>query len=93
MSGFDIDNKLACAFLSVYSGHFAVVRQCVEKATGQAYAAKFIRKRRQKFSRRGAALEDIDNEIALLSSLKHDNIISLHQVFQDDHHVILVLEL
>ncbi|OQV18652.1 Death-associated protein kinase 1 [Hypsibius exemplaris] len=75
------------------SGHFAVVRQCVEKSTGQAFAAKFIRKRRQKFSRRGAPIEDIDNEISLLLCLKHEHIITLHEVFEDDNHVILVLEL
>lgn len=75
------------------SGHFAVVRHCVEKSTGNAFAAKFIRRRRQKFSRRGAAAEDIENEISLLFSLKHEHIISLHEVYEDDNHVILVLEL
>ena len=75
------------------SGHFAVVRQCVEKVSGNAYAAKYIRKRRQKFSRRGAAPEDIDSEIAILKSVNHDHIIGLHEVFEDDNHVILVLEL
>ncbi|KAK4307744.1 hypothetical protein Pmani_020514 [Petrolisthes manimaculis] len=76
------------------SGQFAVVRRCVEKATRSEYAAKYIRKRRVASSRRGLPLEVIAREVHVLQKLhKHQNIISLHQVFDNGQHVILVLEL
>ncbi|KAG0714231.1 Death-associated protein kinase 2 [Chionoecetes opilio] len=75
-------------------GQFAVVRRCVEKATRSEYAAKYIRKRRVASSRRGLPLEAIAREVRVLQRLdKHQNIISLHQVFDIGQHVILVLEL
>nr|XP_045596116.1 death-associated protein kinase 1-like isoform X2 [Procambarus clarkii] len=76
------------------SGQFAVVRRCVEKATRAEYAAKYIRKRRVASSRRGLPLECIAREVRVLQKLdNHQNIISLHQVFDNGQHVILVLEL
>ncbi|KAB0373153.1 hypothetical protein FD755_014812 [Muntiacus reevesi] len=43
-------------------GQFAVVKKCREKSTGLQYAAKFIKKRRTKSSRRGVSREDIERE-------------------------------
>ncbi|XP_045116659.1 death-associated protein kinase 1-like isoform X4 [Portunus trituberculatus] len=81
-------------FEEIGSGQFAVVRRCVEKATCNEYAAKYIRKRRVASSRRGLPLEAIAREVRVLQRLdKHQNIISLHQVFDNGQHVILVLEL
>uniref|UniRef100_A0A452RZH9 Protein kinase domain-containing protein n=1 Tax=Ursus americanus TaxID=9643 RepID=A0A452RZH9_URSAM len=50
---------------SVCSGQFAVVKKCREKSTGLQYAAKFIKKRRTKSSRRGVSREDIEREVKL----------------------------
>ncbi|KAG7158508.1 death-associated protein kinase 3-like, partial [Homarus americanus] len=76
------------------SGQFAVVRRCVEKATRAEYAAKYIRKRRVASSRRGLPLESIAREVRVLQMIDdHQNIISLHQVFDNGQQVILVLEL
>ncbi|KAK8380309.1 hypothetical protein O3P69_016726 [Scylla paramamosain] len=81
-------------FEEIGSGQFAVVRRCVEKATCNEYAAKYIRKRRVASSRRGLPLEAIAREVRVLQRLdKHQNIISLHQVFDNGQHMILVLEL
>jgi len=44
------ENSYSCYFCS---GQFAVVRKCVEKATNNVFAAKFIKKKRAKSSRRG----------------------------------------
>lgn len=78
----------------IFSGQFAVVRRCIEKATCAEYAAKYIRKRRVASSRRSLPLESIAREVHVLQKLdKHENIISLHQVFDNGQHVILVLEL
>ena len=47
-------------------GKFAVVKKCIEKATGKEHAAKFLRKRRKG----GDCRMDIINEIAVLESAK-----------------------
>ncbi|XP_071518371.1 death-associated protein kinase 1-like [Panulirus ornatus] len=98
MEGIDYSTEAFEKYYEVYeeigSGQFAVVRRCVENATRAEYAAKYIRKRRVATSRRGLPLESIAREVRVLQRLdKHENIISLHQVFDNGQHVILVLEL
>ena len=65
----------------------------IEKATKNEYAAKFIKKKRLESSRRGVAREDIQKEIHILAEMEHSNVIYLHQVYENGHYVILVLEL
>ncbi|XP_077457150.1 death-associated protein kinase 1 [Stigmatopora argus] len=75
------------------SGQFAVVRRCRQRSTGTEYAAKFIKKRRSKSSRRGVTREDIEREVNILKEIQHPNIITLHEVFENKVDVILILEL
>ncbi|MCL4121916.1 UNVERIFIED_CONTAM: hypothetical protein GTU68_040352, partial [Idotea baltica] len=76
------------------SGHFAVVRRCIEKATRTEFAAKYIKKRRIASSKRGLPVDVILREVEVLQTLgSHPNIISLHQVFDNGQYFILVLEL
>ncbi|XP_072289487.1 death-associated protein kinase 1 [Eucyclogobius newberryi] len=75
------------------SGQFAVVRRCRHRDTGQEYAAKFIKKRRSKSSRRGVSREDIEREVNILKQIQHPNIITLQEVFENKAEVILILEL
>ncbi|XP_018614684.1 death-associated protein kinase 1 [Scleropages formosus] len=75
------------------SGQFAVVRKCRKKSTGLEYAAKFIKKRRSKSSRRGVSREDIEREVSILKEIQHPNVITLHDVFENKNEVILILEL
>ncbi|XP_076853731.1 death-associated protein kinase 1 [Brachyhypopomus gauderio] len=75
------------------SGQFAVVRKCRKKVTGVEYAAKFIKKRRSKSSRRGVTKEDIEREVSVLREIQHPNVIALHDVFENKSEVILILEL
>ncbi|XP_077200720.1 death-associated protein kinase 1 [Paroedura picta] len=75
------------------SGQFAVVRKCREKSTGTQYAAKFIKKRRTKSSRRGVSREDIEREVNILKEIQHPNVITLHDVYESKMDVILILEL
>lgn len=75
------------------SGQFAVVKKCQEKSTGVQYAAKFIKKRRTKSSRRGVTKEDIEREVSILKEIKHPNVITLHEVYENKSDVILILEL
>uniref|UniRef100_A0A8C9ST88 non-specific serine/threonine protein kinase n=1 Tax=Scleropages formosus TaxID=113540 RepID=A0A8C9ST88_SCLFO len=82
-----------CHVFFAGSGQFAVVRKCQEKSTGTEYAAKFIRKRRSKSSRRGVSKEDIEREVSILKEIRHPNIVALHEVFENKVEVILILEL
>ncbi|KAM6961084.1 death-associated protein kinase 2 [Aplochiton taeniatus] len=75
------------------SGQFAVVKRCRERSTGAEYAAKFIRKRQSRASRRGVRREEIEREVDILQQLQHPNIITLHDVFENRTDVVLVLEL
>ncbi|KAF4113008.1 death-associated protein kinase 1 isoform X4 [Onychostoma macrolepis] len=75
------------------SGQFAVVKKCRHKSTGVEYAAKFIKKRRSKSSRRGVSKDDIEREVSILKEIQHPNVITLHNVFENKNEVILILEL
>ncbi|RXM36132.1 Serine/threonine-protein kinase 17A [Acipenser ruthenus] len=70
-------------------GKFAVVKKCVEKATGNEHAAKFLRKRRKGEDCR----MDIINEIAILEMAKSNPyVVALHEVYETTSEIILVLE-
>ncbi|XP_017563845.1 death-associated protein kinase 2 isoform X1 [Pygocentrus nattereri] len=75
------------------SGQFAIVKRCKEKSTGVEYAAKFIKKRQSRVSRRGVRREEIEREVNILQQLQHPNIISLHDVYENRTDVVLILEL
>lgn len=71
-------------------GKFAAVRKCRHKETGIEYAAKFIRKRRRLLDHR----QDIVHEVAVLQMASNcSRIVSLHEVFETNVEMVLVLEL
>ncbi|KAF6215608.1 hypothetical protein GE061_010364 [Apolygus lucorum] len=64
-------------------GSFSVCRRCVERSTGKAYAVKIVSRK-----------VDCIREINLLRACQgHPNIVNLHQVYHDEAHTYLVLEL
>ncbi|KAM9827673.1 serine/threonine-protein kinase 17A [Neosynchiropus ocellatus] len=70
-------------------GKFAVVRKCVEKCSGQEYAAKFMRKRRKGQDCR----MEIIHEIAVLElATSCQRVVNLHQVYEMASEMVLVLE-
>ncbi|XP_020487072.1 death-associated protein kinase 2 isoform X2 [Labrus bergylta] len=75
------------------SGQFAIVKRCIEKSTGVEYAAKFIKKRQSRASRRGVKREEIEREVVILQQLQHPNVVELHDVFENRLDVVLILEL
>uniref|UniRef100_A0A669E370 non-specific serine/threonine protein kinase n=1 Tax=Oreochromis niloticus TaxID=8128 RepID=A0A669E370_ORENI len=75
------------------SGQFAIVKRCIEKSTGNKYAAKFIKKRLTRASRRGVKKEEIAREVDILQQLQHPNIVALHDVYENRTDVVLILEL
>lgn len=63
-------------------------------STGNEYAAKFVRKKKCISGKRGLKREEILREAEILSELApHHNVITLHDVFENKHEIILVLEL
>ncbi|KAM4676388.1 death-associated protein kinase 2 isoform 1-T1 [Discoglossus pictus] len=75
------------------SGQFAIVKQCRHKKTGVDYAAKFIKKRQSRASRRGVTREEIEREVNILQDIQHPNIITLQDVYENKTDVVLILEL
>ncbi|KAL1006336.1 hypothetical protein UPYG_G00071010 [Umbra pygmaea] len=70
-------------------GKFAVVRKCVEKCTGQEYAAKFMRKRRKG---QDCRLEIIHEVAVLELATASQRVVNLHQVYEMASEMVLVLE-
>ncbi|XP_078113152.1 death-associated protein kinase 2 isoform X3 [Sander vitreus] len=81
------------ALNNLQSGQFAIVKRCIEKSTGVEYAAKFIKKRQSRASRRGVRREEIEREVDILQQLQHNNIVELHDVYENRTDVVLILEL
>ncbi|XP_061203633.1 death-associated protein kinase 2 isoform X2 [Neopsephotus bourkii] len=75
------------------SGQFAIVKKCRDKSTGLEYAAKFIKKRQSRASRRGVRREEIEREVSILQQILHANIIKLHDIYENKTDVVLILEL
>ena len=90
----EVLNDFHLIYLFVSSGQFAVVKRVRELSTGHEYAAKFVRKKKCIAGKRGLKREEILREADILSELApHPNIITLHDVFENKHEIILVLEL
>ncbi|KAL6069422.1 hypothetical protein STEG23_027930 [Scotinomys teguina] len=68
-------------------GNFAVVKECKHRETKQAYAMKIIDKSKLK------GKEDIvDSEILIIQSLSHPNIVKLHEVYETEAEIYLIME-
>ncbi|MCJ1288921.1 hypothetical protein MMC34_000452 [Xylographa carneopallida] len=72
-------------------GHFATVYLCVEKASGARFAVKRFEKRPGEKER--SATDGLQQEIAVLMSVSHPNMLCLKDTFDEDDGVYLVLEL
>ncbi|XP_064621307.1 ribosomal protein S6 kinase alpha-5-like isoform X2 [Lineus longissimus] len=64
-------------------GSFSVCRKCVHKKTGNEYAVKIVSRR-----------QDCSREINLLKMCQgHPNIVKLHDVYHDELHTYIILDL
>lgn len=91
-------NRDASAFRQQYKilqqlgkGHFATVYLCVERATGLQYAVKRFERRYGESGR--SQTDGLQQEIGVLKSVSHPNMLCLKDTFDDDDGVYLVLEL
>ncbi|KAH0543520.1 hypothetical protein FGG08_002188 [Glutinoglossum americanum] len=91
-------NRKTSAFHQQYTlgdqlgqGHFATVYLCVEKSTGERYAVKVFTQRKGVDER--TRNESLQQEIAVLMSLGHPNLLCLKDTFAEENRVYLVLEL
>ncbi|KAM3591234.1 uncharacterized protein V6R79_025194 [Siganus canaliculatus] len=69
-------------------GNFAVVKECVERSTGQEFALKIIDK-----ARCCGKEHLIENEVAVLRRVRHPSIIQLIEVDETPTQLFLVMEL
>ncbi|CAK5030398.1 unnamed protein product [Meloidogyne enterolobii] len=70
------------------TGAFGVVHRCLEKKTGNIFAAKFI-----PILGGDKQKEIVREEIGIMSELKHPSLISLHDAFEIDQEIIMIYEL
>lgn len=70
-----------------------MVRRCRRRSTGVFYAAKFVKTRRGRGSRRGLERAQVEREVGILRDLQHPNIMRLHDLFASKSEMVLVLEL
>ncbi|XP_007437259.3 serine/threonine-protein kinase DCLK3 [Python bivittatus] len=72
---------------TIGDGNFAVVMECHHRSTNQIYAMKIIDKSKLK------GKEDmLENEILIIKSLSHPNIVSLIEVFETEAEIYLIME-
>lgn len=91
-------SRTSSGFLQQYTllerlgkGHFAEVFLCVEKSTGQRYAVKVFTKHPGMEER--SKMDGLQQEIAVLMSVSHPNVLCLKDTFNEKNAVYLVLEL
>lgn len=70
-----------------YRGAFGVVHRCVERATGNTFAAKFVNTPHE------ADKATVKKEINTMSVLRHPRLINLHDAFEDDQEMVMIYEL
>ncbi|KAL2093546.1 hypothetical protein ACEWY4_010858 [Coilia grayii] len=70
------------------TGAFSEVVLAKEKATGERFAVKCIPKK----ALRGKE-SSIENEIAVLRKIKHENIVALEDIYESPHHLYLIMQL
>ncbi|KAH8269759.1 hypothetical protein KR018_000421 [Drosophila ironensis] len=68
------------------TGAFGVVHRCRERSTGHIFAAKFIP------VSHSIEKDLIRREIDIMNQLHHQKLINLHDAFEDDDEMVLILE-
>eukprot|EP01119_Soliformovum_irregulare_P007561 TRINITY_DN19_c0_g1_i1.p1 TRINITY_DN19_c0_g1~~TRINITY_DN19_c0_g1_i1.p1 ORF type:complete len:312 (+),score=26.38 TRINITY_DN19_c0_g1_i1:10-945(+) len=72
-------------------GAFSIVHRVVNKETGEQFAMKIINK--EKVGMEAKVEERMKREVDILKSVRHPNIIPLHDLFETENRLYLVMEL
>uniref|UniRef100_A0AAQ5X5P5 Protein kinase domain-containing protein n=1 Tax=Amphiprion ocellaris TaxID=80972 RepID=A0AAQ5X5P5_AMPOC len=81
--------RLTCLSLCLScSGAFSEVVMARERATGKMVAIKCIPKKALKGKE-----TSIENEIAVLRKIKHENIVALEDIYESSNHLYLIMQL
>ncbi|KAK2830000.1 hypothetical protein Q5P01_017931 [Channa striata] len=75
------------------SGHFGQVRQVRDRASGSLWAGKFLKIRKNAYSRLGLDRSSVEQEVEILQTVQHASIVTLRDVFESRAEVVLILEL
>lgn len=70
-------------------GNYAQVYECIKKDNGERRAVKVLEKERLKSMKNGK--ESVFNELKVLRSLKHKNLMKLFEVFEDRNKYYFVM--
>eukprot|EP00126_Sphaerothecum_destruens_P006504 Sdes_comp19389_c0_seq2m10689 len=72
------------------SGRFATVRKCINKSSGKPYAAKIFSKKNSScpHTRKQAC-----NEMEILSTLSHPNIVRFYEMYESNVEIVLIVDL
>uniref|UniRef100_A0AAF5DMX8 non-specific serine/threonine protein kinase n=1 Tax=Strongyloides stercoralis TaxID=6248 RepID=A0AAF5DMX8_STRER len=68
------------------TGAFGVVHRCVERATGNTFAAKFVN------TVSDNEKDTVTKEIQVMSELRHPSLINLHDAFEDENQMAMIYE-
>ena len=82
----DINADYSISNLVFGSGHYGTVRQCIHRATGQAFAVKSIEKSKVN------NINHLQREIHLLSTVKHENVMNMIDCYEDENSIHIVSE-
>lgn len=80
-------------FYSIYEqlgqGSFSIVKEAVNRSTNERVALKIIKKSMLGTEEAGS----LENEVMILSQIDHPNIVKCREVFEDQEHIYIVLDL
>lgn len=86
------DEKFRDVYLigsSMGSGHYGEVRKCKHQRSNIVRAVKILKKDKlDKYEH-----ERIKNDIEMLKNLDHPGVLKIHEFYQDDKRIYLVIEL
>lgn len=89
MGGPPVICLLIVCFNATSPGAFGKVIKVEHKKTKQIYAIKEINKKNLKDNN---MVEQVSNEVKIMYSLNHQNILKLYNHFEDDTNIYLILE-
>lgn len=80
--------RISDVFCVDVRGGFSVVLKATHKDTGDVFAVKVIKKNVNEED-----IELLKREIAIMRTIKHKHILRLHEIYEDDEHVYIIMEL